>query len=243
MIGPRPGGPPTVGLPVPGRVLAVGAHPDDVELGCGATLARWARRGTEVHLLVLTDGSKGSWDPGADRAALAAERIAEQEDARRILGAVAVHHLGAVDGELTETAGLREPVRPDVVLTHDPWRPYRLHPDHRHGGFLVLDAVVAARDPHFFPGQPDPPHRPGVVLLFEPGEVHHLEPLEPVDLGIREEALLAHRSQWRSTMGIDGPDDDAGRRAFADRLRAGAVRFGSPAGLPAADGFARLDDV
>ena len=41
--------------------------------------------------------------------------------------------------------------RPDVVLTHDPWKRYRLHPDHRAAGFLVLDAIVAARDPHFFP--------------------------------------------------------------------------------------------
>lgn len=251
MIGPRPTAAtsPTVGLPVPGRVLAVGAHPDDVEIGCGATLAKWARQGAEVHLLVLTDGSKGSWDPGTDPATLAAGRIAEQEDARRLLGAAAVHHLGAVDGELHAT-DLREDVcaviravRPDVLLTHDPWRPYRLHPDHRHGGFLVLDALVAARDPHFFPGQPDPPHRPDVVLLFEPGEVHHLEPVGADDLEVREAALLAHRSQWRSTMGITGPDDHAGRSAFSERLRAGAVAFGSPAGLAAADGYARIDDV
>ena len=45
-----------------GRALAIGAHPDDVEFGCGATLAKWAGAGTEVHLLVLTDGSKGTWD-------------------------------------------------------------------------------------------------------------------------------------------------------------------------------------
>lgn len=252
MIGPRTPttGMPTVGLPVPRRVLAVGAHPDDVEIGCGATLARWARLGAQVHLLVLTDGSKGSWDPGADPAALAAGRFTEQEDARHILGAAAVHHLGAVDGELDDRPELRErvcavirAVRPDVLITHDPWRPYRLHPDHRLGGFLVLDAVVAARDPHFFPGQPDPPHRPDVVLLFEPGEVHHLEPVEEIDLEVREAALLAHRSQWRSTMGIVGPDDLTGRRSFVERLRAGAAAFGAPAGLAAADGFARIDDV
>ena len=252
MIGPRPrpDGAPTIGLPVPARVLAVDAHPDDVEFGCGATLAKWARAGAEVHLLVLTDGSKGTWDPTADPIALAAERTAEQEAARVALGAVAIHHLGAVDGELHEGPELREQVCaviratcPDVLLTHDPWRPYRLHPDHRHGGFLVLDAVVAARDPHFFPGQDDPPHRPEVVLLFEPGEVHHLEPVGPDDLAAREAALLAHRSQWRSTMGIDGPDDDAGRRTFVERLRAGSAAFGAPAGLTAAEGFARIAEV
>ena len=45
--------PPSVDLPVPARVLAVGAHPDDIEFGCGATLAKWSAAGAEVHLLVL----------------------------------------------------------------------------------------------------------------------------------------------------------------------------------------------
>jgi len=251
VIGPRPdpGAAPTVDLPAPARVLAVGAHPDDIEFGCGATLAKWAAAGADVQLLVLTDGSKGSWDPTADPAALAEVRAAEQDTARRALGATTVHHLGAVDGELTdgphqqaEVCAVIRAVRPDVVVTHDPWRPYRLHPDHRHGGFLVLDAVVAARDPHFFSGQPNPPHRPGVVLLFEPGEVHHLE-LVAGWLDAKVEALLAHRSQWRSTMGIDGEADEAGRRAFVGRLRAGADAFGAPTGRGPAEGFARLDDV
>ena len=46
---------PTVDLKVPERVLAIGAHPDDIEFGCGATLAKWSAAGTEVWLLVLTD--------------------------------------------------------------------------------------------------------------------------------------------------------------------------------------------
>src|SRR5438128_2294975 len=57
-------------LPTPARALAIGAHPDDVEFGCGATLAKWAQAGAEVRLLVLTDGSKGTWDPDADLGAL-----------------------------------------------------------------------------------------------------------------------------------------------------------------------------
>ncbi|HYT40262.1 MAG TPA: PIG-L family deacetylase, partial [Acidimicrobiia bacterium] len=55
-------------LPVPGRALAIGAHPDDIDFGCGGTLAKWAAAGCAVTELVLTDGSKGSWDPKADRA-------------------------------------------------------------------------------------------------------------------------------------------------------------------------------
>ncbi len=50
----------TVDLPAPAVALAVGAHPDDIEFGAGATLAKWAASGCSVHLLVLTDGSKGA---------------------------------------------------------------------------------------------------------------------------------------------------------------------------------------
>src|SRR6185436_1514814 len=63
-----------VDLSVPRRVMAVGAHPDDIEFGCGATLAKWADAGAEVHLCICTDGSKGTWDSDADTAALVAKR-------------------------------------------------------------------------------------------------------------------------------------------------------------------------
>ena len=64
---------------VPTRALAVGAHPDDIEFGAGGTLAGWAAAGTDVHFLVLTDGSKGTWNPADDLAALIATR---QDEAR-----------------------------------------------------------------------------------------------------------------------------------------------------------------
>ena len=161
-------GPVSVDLPVPERALAVGAHPDDIEFGCGATLAKWAAAGCQIHHLVLTDGSKGTWDPEADRASLVAVRQQEQREAARLLGGEDVQFLGWPDGELRNTVReqwevcrcLRE-VRPDVVLGHDPWRRYRLHPDHRNAGFLLTDSLVAARDPLFFPEQNLAPHRPG----------------------------------------------------------------------------------
>ena len=69
--------PATVDLPVPDSALAVGAHPDDIEFGCGATLARWAAPGCRVHYLVLTDGSKGTLGPGRRPRDLVADREAE----------------------------------------------------------------------------------------------------------------------------------------------------------------------
>ena len=74
-------------LTTPRSALAIGAHPDDVEFGCGGTLAKWAADGCVVHHLVLTDGSKGTWNPEADTAALARTRQTEQrEAARRLAG-------------------------------------------------------------------------------------------------------------------------------------------------------------
>jgi LmbE family N-acetylglucosaminyl deacetylase len=225
----------------PRIALAIGAHPDDIEFGCGATLAKWSRVGCAVHLLVLTDGSKGSWDPAEDLATLVATREREQRDAAAALGASAVHFLGRVDGELEAGRAEREAVcaliraiRPDTVLSHDPWKRYRLHPDHVEAGRLVVDAIVAARDPHFFPNQPDRPHRPERLLLFEAEVVDHLESLGPEAVAAKLAALRSHRSQWRSTMGIgDGPDADAERVAFELGITDGLATAGTAVGRPA----------
>ena len=71
----------TVDLPAPAVALAIGAHPDDIEFGAGATLAKWAAAGCRVHHLVLTDGSKGSWDPDEDLERLVADRMQECREA------------------------------------------------------------------------------------------------------------------------------------------------------------------
>jgi LmbE family N-acetylglucosaminyl deacetylase len=206
----------TIDLPVPSVALAVAAHPDDVEFGCGATLAKWARGGCRIHHLILTDGSKGTWAADDDVAALVERRHDEQRHAARVLAGDGgdVRFLDWPDGELE--AGMTQrrqvcqvirQVRPEVVLGHDPWRRYRLHPDHRNAGWLLTDGVVAARDPKFFPDLSEPPHRPTSMLLWEADEPNHVENADGM-LGVKLAALLAHRSQYRSTMGIGGADPE-----------------------------------
>jgi LmbE family N-acetylglucosaminyl deacetylase len=242
----------TQDLPAPGRVLAIGAHPDDIEFGCGATLAKWTDAGCEVDLLVLTDGSKGSWDASADLGALVERRKAEQEAAGRAIGARWVTFLGAVDGELDERRAHQAAVcevirrtRPDVIVTHDPWKRYRIHPDHRHAGFLAIDATVAARDPHFFPEQGLPPHRPAQMLLFEADVIDHAETVDGhVDRKIA--ALLCHASQWRSTLDIDPDSDtrDEQRQAFESRIRGEARQAAQSLGIEGlAETFKRIDGL
>jgi LmbE family N-acetylglucosaminyl deacetylase len=240
----------TIDLPVPGSALAVAAHPDDVEFGCGATLAKWAAAGCRIHHLVCTDGSKGSWDAGEDIARLVAVRQDEQRAASRLLGGRGdVTFLGWPDGELE--SGLRQrwevaywirKVRPDVVLGHDPWKRYRLHPDHRHAGFLVTDGIVAARDPHFFPEQGEAPHRPATLLLWEADEPDHVENVADFATA-KVAALLAHRSQFRSTMGIDHPDAQAEVERFRQTVIAELASGGHRAGIELGEAFKRMDDL
>lgn len=241
---------PSVDLPVPDRVLAIGAHADDVEFGAGGTLAKWSTAGAAVHLLVLTDGSKGTWERDTDPGALVEQRRQEQQRAVEVLGIERLTCLGLVDGELA--AGLPERAlvcaairrsHPDVVVGHDPWKRYRLHPDHRHAGLLTLDAIVAARDPRFFPDQHLDPHRPERLLLFEAEVVDHLERVGE-HVARKIEALLCHRSQWRSTMGIDddGRDVTRQRADFARRIRDEARAAGDAIGVPA-EAFKLLENL
>ncbi|WCO68319.1 PIG-L family deacetylase [Iamia majanohamensis] len=235
-------------LPVPARALAVGAHPDDVEFGCGATLARWAEAGCEVSLLVCTDGSKGTWDPGADLADLVALRQREQRDAAAALGATGeVAFLGRVDGDLvadrratSEVALWIRRLRPDVLLGHDPWRRHRLHPDHRAAGRLVVDGLVAARDPHFFPEHEVAHHRPGALLLFEADVATHAEVVGAAHVDAKADALEAHRSQFETTMGITEADDGTERARFRRRLHDDAATAGRRVGRAAAELFATI---
>lgn len=237
----------SVDLPIPTVALAVGAHPDDIEFGCGGTLAKWAQAGCLVHHLVLTDGSKGTWNPDADTEALVSTRRAEQREAARRLGARGeVVFFDQIDGDLEATRDLRSRLareirrlKPTVVLGHDPWKRYRLHPDHRAAGFLLCDAVVAARDPHFFREHGIEHHRPSHMLLWEADEPDHAE-----DIGATVEtkisALLAHNSQFESTMKAVDPAD---LEAFAQRIRQRISDLGSRVSRPGAEIFKKISDI
>jgi LmbE family N-acetylglucosaminyl deacetylase len=251
-------GPPSTDLAIPDSALAIGAHPDDIEFGCGATLAKWARAGCRVHYLVLTDGSKGSWDPDRRLSDLVVERQAECRAAADIIdggaGAGAgrddrVIFLDRVDGELEAGTDERRAVcriirtvRPSVILGHDPWRRYRLHPDHRAAGFLTIDALVAARDPHFFPELDLSPLRLDALVLWEPDQPNHVEDVSGFE-DVKIQALLCHVSQQRSTMGIDPTAGDTEAEVFAARVRHQLGAHGALASLPVGEAFHLMTDL
>jgi LmbE family N-acetylglucosaminyl deacetylase len=221
------------------RVLALGAHPDDVELQAGGTLAAWAAQGAQVELACFTAGEKGSPNPAADQAELGRVRRAEATEAARALGAsVPVHFLGAVDGELEVTMALRLAVarlvrsaRPDVILGHDPWRRWLLHPDHRAAGLLTVDGVVAARDPLYAPSlaaEGLPAHRPHTVLLFGTDTPDELVDVTAT-MDAKLAALRAHTSQI------------ADHEDLQRRIRTWNAAIGADAGLAYAEAFHTLD--
>lgn len=188
------------------RLLAVSAHPDDVEFTSGGSVARWAAEGWQVWLAVCTDGGKGSPDPAMDPHLLAARRRQEQRDAAATLGVGAVFFLDHPDGGLDKTPQLAEElallirqVRPHRLLGWDPWKRYQLHPDHRAAGLATLDAVLAASNPHYFPEQLIPgaeTHQVPEVFLYGTEE-----PDTWVDIGATFErkmaAIACHASQMK----------------------------------------------
>jgi LmbE family N-acetylglucosaminyl deacetylase len=143
-------------------VLVVTAHPDDVDFGAGGTVASWTDAGIKVSYCVCTRG-EASGPAGADRAAMADRRMAEQRAAAAVLGVSDITFLNHPDGAVTPSLQLRKDiarvirvVRPDRVLTWSPqinWdRIVTSHPDHRAVGEATIAAVYPdARNPHAFP--------------------------------------------------------------------------------------------
>lgn len=233
-------------LPVPERALTIGAHPDDAEFGAGGTLARWTREGCQVSMVIVTDGSKGSWDPEVSPSDLAKLRAAEQVAAAETLGVTGeLVQLEYIDGELEYSMELRKRIcewirrlRPNVVLSHDPWKRYMLHPDHRATGMGTIDGVVAARDHLFYPELGLEKHRPEAILLWGADEPDYWEDISPT-FDVKIAALLCHSSQTQSTMN-DATNGDEASVAFITRMREWSARNGEAVGLPVAECFKLL---
>jgi LmbE family N-acetylglucosaminyl deacetylase len=224
----------------PASALAVYAHPNDPEVSCGGTLARWAAAGAEVHVLVCTRGDKGTFDPAVSSSELATQRFDEMAAAAEVLGLAGQHQLGIDDGEVENTPEVRSRivelirrVRPEVLVCPDPTAVffgdrYYNHHDHRITGWATLDAAAPmAGSPHYFPGLGDVHAVPRVLMSGT------LEPNVWVDITATLEkkidALFCHRSQL--------PTTDDWFRAF---LRERAEESGRVAGVRYAEGFRRL---
>lgn len=228
-----------------GPVLGVFAHPDDAEICAGGVLAKWAATGRDVHLLILTNGDRGSQDPSKDRGELAATRLRESEEAAEVLGLASVWVGSISDSELENTAEVREgvvrrirEVRAETVVACDPTAVffegrYYNHSDHRASGFVALDACYpGSGNPHFFPEQ----LAQGLLTqdvydlwLGWTNEPNHAEDISGY-FATKVAALAKHDSQLSE-----------GIRFYEDFLGKDAVEAGDKIGVEHAEEFRVLD--
>lgn len=223
------------------RVLAVVAHPDDLEFGAAAAVARWTAQGKTVIYALLTSGEAGI--DGIEPGRAARIREAEQRAAAAVVGVRTVEFLGQPDGVLEYGVGLRRVVagavrrhRPQVVVTNnfrETWNGVALNQaDHIATGRAVLDAVRDAGNRWIFAddlaadGVPPWGGVRQVLATNSPQSTHGVDVTDTLELGLR--SLAAHEEYLR---GLGWASADAGQ--FVARLAstAGArlgCRFGAP---------------
>lgn len=189
------------------RVLVIQPHPDDAEIGAGGTLAHLILVGAEVYYLTVADDRVGSSDPSIYPEQLANIRVQEEEDAMRILGVSGNHWLGWRDSEVLPTHQLREQmmreirvIRPEVVMTVDPWLSYEAHPDHRYTGLMAAEAVLLSGQayieaPHLRAGI-EPYDVPAIAFMGTARPNTFVDVTETFETKIR--AIHAHESQFAS---------------------------------------------
>lgn len=204
-------------------VLAIGSHPDDVELSCGGTLALLAGRGMKVGILHLTPGEAGT--RGSE-----AERRQEAEEAARVLGAVELEFMACGDGQLR-----RGPEEEDELIGHlRRWQPELVlgpapadrHPDHGRAHRLVADSCFYAGLVRRGSGEP---HRPAAVFSY----MQH-DPFDPsfiVDVstswGVKLEALAAYGSQlYQGNDADNGPQTKIASPEFRRAIEGRAHHYG-----------------
>jgi LmbE family N-acetylglucosaminyl deacetylase len=219
------------------RALVIGAHPDDNEFGAGGTIARLVAQGWDVIYIICTNGNKGSHDPGMSPFRLSELRETEQLAAAAAMGVERVIFLRYNDGELEPSLALRAEIalyirhfQPHYVFTHDPWKHYMLHPDHRAVGFAVIEGIVSARDHLFMPGLGQigiGVWRPQHLFLWGAEQPDHTEDISDT-LERKILALREHHTQL---------DHNAG---WEDRVRQRAAELGKEAGFAAAEAFRKL---
>lgn len=181
------------------------AHPDDLEFGSGGTVAKFAREGKRTILVQVTSGDRGTQNLEFTPDSLSSAREGEEREAAKCLGISEVVFLREPDGAVVPDLALRERItrqirtfKPDVIITHDPFRPYALHPDHRAVGMGAHDAVYpAARDPLYYPE-----HREAGLEAHKTAEIWYFGSEQPdlfIDItdtfAIKIDALRAHFTQ------------------------------------------------
>lgn len=220
------------------RFLFVGPHPDDIEIGAGATAAKFAAMGKDVCFLICLDGrfGDGSAPEGIRGDALAALRREEAIASAAKLGVTDVRFLNLSDGALYDTGELRQRIfravgdfRPDVILGPDPDVTSECHMDHRHVGTAVREAACFAPYAGIMAGhgaQPAPVQAVAFYMTAKPNRFVKTSGY----FRLQQEAIFGcHRSQF--------PQDSAEGKTIGLYLNVRSVDFGLRSLKGRAEGF------
>lgn len=225
-------------------ILAFGAHPDDVELGAGGTLAKHAAEGKKVGIIDLTRGEMGTRGTVDIRAK-------EAEKAAKILGCAIRENLGMRDGYIRNSEENQRLViscirkfKPDIVLTN---APSDRHPDHGHAAQLVVESSFLSgltKLQTVFDGIPQTAWRPRKVYQYI--QFHPLSPSFIVDVSAYQatkmDAIKAHESQFYNPDSTE-PETVIASKYFFDSLEGRAREYGRAIYVDFGEGFIAPESI
>lgn len=222
------------------NILSITAHPDDVEILCAGTLARYAQQGDNIFIAVFTSGNMG--DTAIEPEKLNIIREKETRAAASIIGAEVIwggvedEHVFPNEHQRRLMIDILRQADPDVIFTHSP---NDYHPDHRYVSQLVFDSYFQKGLP-FIPDQKFPACRFGqaqVYYMDNLGGIGFL-PTEYVDISEvfekKKEMLACHKSQF-ATM------EQLANTNLMEMIEVQARFRGMATGCLYAEGFTRLD--
>lgn len=220
-------------------ILAVAAHPDDIELSCAGTIAKHIAGGKKCGILDLTQGELGTRGS-------AKLRLEESAKSAEILGLVYRHNLGMKDGfveyseeNISKIITQVRLTKPEIVLAN---APKDRHPDHGNASKLTRDACFYAGLQKYktkWEGISQEAWRPKVLYYYI--QDFSLEPDFIVDVSEEHveqkfKSIMAFRSQFYEE-GMEGPQTPISGQDFMDYLKARMIQWGRPIGATYGEGF------
>jgi bacillithiol biosynthesis deacetylase BshB1 len=219
-------------------ILAIGAHPDDVELGCGATIAKEVSRGKKVGIIDLTRGELGT-------RGTAQTRDSESAEASKILGVAFRHNMDFADGffindkaHQIELIKMIRQYQPEIILCN---AIDDRHIDHAKGSSLVSDACFLSGLMKIETNDDN-----GKQQAWRPKQVYHyiqwknLQPDVVVDvtgfMTAKMTAVMAYKTQFYDPKS-DAPETPISSKNFTDSIEYRARDLGRLIGVEHAEGF------
>ncbi len=222
------------------NILAVGAHPDDIEINCAGTLARFAEQGHPVTIAVFTCGDMGDLEAPPDQLAATRKREAEasasQIGARLLWPGVTDELVFPNEEQRSIMIDLLREADPDVIITHSP---NDYHPDHCYVSQLVFDSYFQKGLPHI-PNQKRPACRFGQAQIYHMDNLGGINfvPVEYVDITsvfeIKKKMLECHESQVKPMKELANTD-------MTQMIEVQARFRGFAAGCAMAEAFRRVE--